>query len=115
MSTPLMAEPAEPVFGSVVPSTPPPPIAGQSAIVIDADSGRVLYAKNADAQRQVASTQKIVTALCVLEAGNVDKAVVIDASDGNCEPTKLDLKAGEAYPRRELLKVLMVKSANDVA
>jgi len=115
VSTPLMAEPAEPFFSSAVPSTPPPPIAGQSAIVIDADSGRVLFAKNADAQRQVASTQKIVTALCVLEAGNVDKAVVIDSSDSNCEPTKLDLKAGEAYPRRELLKVLMVKSANDVA
>lgn len=108
------ALPAEPVAFGSVPATPPPPIAGQSAIVIDADSGRVLFAKNADTPRPVASTQKIITALCVLEAGDIDKTVVIDGSDGNCEPTKLGLQAGETYSRRELLKVLMVKSANDV-
>lgn len=98
-----------------IPATPPPKIAGESAIVIDVISGRVLYAKNADTPRAVASTQKIITALCVLDAGNIDKPVVIDPSDGNCEPTKLGVKPGEVYPRRELLKVLMVKSANDIA
>ncbi|MEO5714760.1 MAG: D-alanyl-D-alanine carboxypeptidase family protein [Luteolibacter sp.] len=98
-----------------IPGTPPPPIAGESAIVIDVVSGRVLYAKNADAPRPVASTQKIITALCVLDAGNIDKPVIIEASDENCEPTKLGVKPGESYPRRELLKVLMVKSANDIA
>lgn len=97
------------------PAVAPPPIAAQSAIVVDPDSGRVLYAKNADVPRAVASTQKIITALCVLDAGDVDKSVVIDKSDGACEPTKLDLKPGESYTRRELLKALMVKSANDVA
>jgi D-alanyl-D-alanine carboxypeptidase (penicillin-binding protein 5/6) len=108
------ALPAEPVAFSSAPATPPPPIVGQSAIVIDADSGRVLFAKNADLPRPVASTQKIVTALCVLEAGDIDKTVVIDRSDANCEPTKLGILPGETYSRRELLKVLMVKSANDV-
>ena len=98
-----------------VPQAPPPPVVGQSAIVVDVESGRVLYAKNADQRRAVASTQKIITALCVLDAGNIDKPVTIDATDGACEPTKLGLKAGEVYTRRELLKVLMVKSANDVA
>ncbi|MEO7101365.1 MAG: D-alanyl-D-alanine carboxypeptidase family protein [Luteolibacter sp.] len=106
---------AAPVRISAIPSTPPPPIAGESAIVIDVVSGRVLYAKNADTPRAVASTQKIITALCVLDAGNIDKPVIIDASDENCEPTKLGVKPGETYPRRELLKVLMVKSANDIA
>ena len=100
---------------SAVPSTPPPPIAGESAIVIDAQSGRVLYAKNADVPRPVASTQKIITALCILDAGNIDSTVTIEATDGACEPTKLDLKPGDHYSRRELLKVLVVKSANDVA
>jgi D-alanyl-D-alanine carboxypeptidase (penicillin-binding protein 5/6) len=103
-----------PVRLAVIPRTPPPPIAGESAIVLDYHSGRVLYAKNADVPRAVASTQKIITALCVLDAGNIDKPVTIAASDGACEPTKLGLKAGEVYTRRELLKVLMVKSANDV-
>lgn len=106
--------PAQPVTFGSVPSTPPPPIVGQSAIVIDADSGRVLYAKNADLPRPVASTQKLITALCVLDAGDIDKTVVVDSSDGQCEPTNLGIKAGETYSRRDLVKVLMVKSANDV-
>lgn len=104
-----------PVRVAAIPPTPPPPVVGQSAIVVDVASGRVLYAKNADQPRAVASTQKLITALCVLDAGNIDKPVVVEASDGNCEPTKLGLKPGEVYSRRELLKVLMVKSANDVA
>ena len=101
----------DPVRVGTIPTTPPPSIVGESAIVVDVASGRVLYAKNADQPRAVASTQKIITALCVLDAGNIDKPITIAATDGNCEPTKL----GETYTRRELLKVLMVKSANDVA
>lgn len=103
----------QPLPGTI-PDKAPPPVAAESAIVVDIGSGRVLYAKNADLPRPVASTQKIVTALCVLEGGDIDKTVKIEASDGNCEPTKLYLKPGETYTRRELLKVLMVKSANDV-
>ena len=105
----------QPLHVAAIPANAPPPVAAESAIVIDVTSGRVLYAKNADAPRAVASTQKIITALCVLDAGNIDKPVTIEASDENCEPTKLGVKPGEVYPRRELLKVLMVKSANDIA
>jgi D-alanyl-D-alanine carboxypeptidase (penicillin-binding protein 5/6) len=63
----------------------------------------------------VASTQKLMTALLVMEAGNLDKVVTIQAVDGNVVPTKLYLKPGEQYTRRELLKVIMVKSANDAS
>ena len=105
----------EPVRVAAIPANPPPPIVGESAIVIDVVSGRVLYAKNADSPRAVASTQKIVTALCILDAGNIDKPITIEGTDTACEPTKLNLKPGEVYSRRELTKVLMVKSANDVA
>ncbi len=100
---------------AAIPPTAPPPITGESAIVVDVVSGRVLYAKNADAPRAVASTQKIITALCILDAGDIDKPVTIQPIDEACEPTRLDVKPGDAYPRRELLKVLMVKSANDIA
>mgnify|MGYP001788326542 CR=1 FL=1 len=58
---------AQPVRVGSIPLNPPPPVIGQSAIVIDVVSGRVLYAKNADEPRAVASTQKIVTALCALD------------------------------------------------
>ena len=106
---------AIPVRIGAIPQTPPPSIFAESAIVIDIESGRVLYAKNADSPRAVASTQKLLTALCVLDAGNVDKPIVITASDGACEPSKLYIKPGETYTRRELLKVLLVRSSNDVA
>lgn len=114
-SNAVVVTPAGPPQPGAIPPVAPPAVAAESAIVIDPDSGRVLYAKNADVLRPVASTQKIVTALCVLDAGNLDKAVSIDKSDGACEPTKLDLRPGESYARRDLLKALMVKSANDVA
>lgn len=103
-----------PVRTATIPLAEPPAVVGESVIVVEVNSGRVLYAKNADLPRAVASTQKIITALCVLDAGNIDKPITIVASDGACEPTKLGLKPGEVYTRRELLKVLMVKSANDV-
>lgn len=112
---PHQATPPGNVPAPSIPRSSPPQVAAESAIVIDQHSGRVLFAKNADLMRPVASTQKIITALCVLEAGNLDKRVVIEASDGNCEPTKLYLKPGEVYTRRYLLQALMVKSGNDVA
>lgn len=109
------ARPVPEIQVPAIPLGPPPSVYAESAIVIDAITGRVLYAKNADQPRAVASTQKLITALCVIDAGNLDKIVTIQASDGACEPTKLYLKPGETYTRRELLKVLLVKSANDVA
>lgn len=105
----------DPVRVASIPRTPPPAVAAESVLVLDLASGRNLYAKNADSVRAVASTQKIITALCVLDAGNIDKLVTISPYDTACEPTKLYLKPGEQYTRRQLLKVLMVKSANDVA
>ena len=98
-----------------LPTTAPPVILGDSAIVVDAMSGRILAAKNPDSPRAVASTQKLMTALLVLEAGSLDQIVTIEAVDGMVEPTKLYLKPGEKYTRRQLLQVIMVKSANDAA
>jgi len=109
----VIAPAAMPVVDA--PDSAPPPVYAESALVVDLNQGSILYAKNADSRRAVASTQKIITALCVLDAGDLDRKVRIAATDGNCEPTKLGIKAGEVYTRRQLLQVLMVKSANDVA
>lgn len=98
-----------------LPSSPPPAIYAKSAIVVDAKTGRPLYQKNADERRQVASTQKLVTALVVTEKGNLSKKVTIQPCDLQVEPTRINFKPGDTYERGELLRALMVKSCNDVA
>lgn len=92
-----------------------PEITAKSAILLDANSGKVLYSKNDDAQRPVASTQKLITALIVAEEGDLDKSVEIEATDTNCEPTKINIRPGQSYTRLQLLNALLVKSGNDVA
>jgi len=96
-------------------AAPVPEITAKSAILVDANSGKVLFTKNDDAQRPVASTQKLITALIVAEAGDLDKSVEIEAVDTNCEPTKINVKPGQTYTRLQLLNALLVKSGNDVA
>lgn len=90
-----------------------PNVYATSAILIDAKTGRVLFQKNADLQRQVASTQKLLTALMISSRGNLDGMLTIVPSDTRVEPTKLGLRAGEQYSRRKLLQAMMVKSSND--
>ena len=92
-----------------------PSIMAVSAILIDARTGRTLYQKNADEPRQVASTQKLLTALIVAEQDPLDSPVHIEREDTTVEPTKVGVRAGESYPRRQLLKAMLVKSANDCA
>jgi len=94
---------------------PAPEITAKSAILVDANTGKVLFTKNDTAQRPVASTQKLLTALIVAEAGNLDKRVEIEPTDTNCEPTKINVKPGQSYTRLQLLNALLVKSGNDVA
>jgi serine-type D-Ala-D-Ala carboxypeptidase (penicillin-binding protein 5/6) len=86
-----------------------------SVIVVDANSGKILYEKNADQVRAPASTQKLLTALIVAETGFLDQPVTVHSVDTLCEPVKLGIKGGETYRRMDLLRALLVKSPNDVA
>jgi D-alanyl-D-alanine carboxypeptidase (penicillin-binding protein 5/6) len=92
-----------------------PIITAKSAILFDANTGKVLYKKNENYRMPVASTQKLMTALIVAETGGLDQFMTIAPSDTEAEPTKLYLRAGDSYPRQQLLTALLVKSANDVA
>ncbi len=93
----------------------PPQIYGKSAILFDANTGEVLYKKADTDSTPVASTQKLLTALVVAKAGDLDGELTIEKSDTLEEPTKLYLKEGDQYRRADLVKALLVKSANDVA
>ncbi len=91
------------------------PLVARSAISLDLQTGKVLYAKNTDAVEFPASSTKILTALLIIEAGNLDQVVTVQLEDTKVEPSALEIKVGETYTRRELLFALLLKSANDVA
>ncbi|MGJ8695875.1 MAG: D-alanyl-D-alanine carboxypeptidase family protein [Verrucomicrobiaceae bacterium] len=113
IATPVRVQPS--IVRPALPDPAAPSVYAASAIVVDAVTGRILFEKNARTERAVASTQKLLTALCVVRAGPLTDEVVIEHSDTLVEPTKLYLKPGERYTRGELLKALIVKSGNDVA
>ena len=92
-----------------------PIITAECAILFDANTGRVIYKKNENEQRAVASTQKLLTALIIAESGDLSAPVLIDKTDMLAAPTKLYLKTGERYTRQQLLTALLIKSPNDVA
>src|SRR5258705_13728390 len=92
-----------------------PKVVAESAATIDSFTGEFLFVKNENAPQYPASSTKILTALLVIEAGDLDKLVTVDLSDTNDEPSNFELQPGEQYTRRQLLYGLMLKSANDVA
>jgi D-alanyl-D-alanine carboxypeptidase (penicillin-binding protein 5/6) len=102
-------------FDVIAAKTAGPNIRATSWLLLDAHTGKHLASRNAETPRAVASTQKLVTALVVLDAGNLDKKIRVESSDCHVEPTCLGIKAGEVYTRRELLYAFLVKSCNDVA
>jgi len=111
---PVPVAPASAGAASAYP-TSAPAIYAASAIAIDAATGRTLYSKNADVERPVASTQKLLTALLVVQRGGLDGPVTVSSSDTGVEPSKLGISAGQSYTRRQLLTAMMVKSCNDAA
>ena len=104
--------PARPL---ATPTTPAPKPNCAAVCVIDPNNGRILYAHNANTRRQVASTQKIITALCVCDAKDLDKMVTIRPSDNLAPPIRLNLKPGTQYRKIDLLRAMLTGSFNDVA
>ena len=90
-------------------------ISADSAIVLDGQTGRVLYEKLPDKQSLIASTTKIMTALVVCEQVNVLDRVRIPAEAVGIEGSSMYLKAGEVLTVQELLYGLMLHSGNDAA
>lgn len=104
-----------PVRPLPLPTTEAPAPGCAAVCVIDPYNGNVLYGYNANTRRQVASTQKLVTALCVCDTKDLDKIVTVQASDRMVPPIRLNLRPGEQYTRRELMKIMLTGSYNDVA
>jgi D-alanyl-D-alanine carboxypeptidase len=86
-----------------------------SSVLMEAGSGRVLYSKNADDERLIASTTKIMTAIVALENGNTDDVITVKAELANTEGSAMYLSAGEKVSLGTLLYGLLLCSGNDAA
>ena len=93
-----------------------PGISAASAILIDGESGRVLYAQNAEEERPIASITKLMTALVAVESHpDLSEVVTIRTEWTGVEGSSMYLKAGEELTLEALLYGLMLASGNDAA
>jgi D-alanyl-D-alanine carboxypeptidase (penicillin-binding protein 5/6) len=92
-----------------------PPLSARSAILMEASTGAVAYERAADKRRPIASTTKLMTALLTMEHAKL--ADMVTASDYVAAPieSKLSLRPGERLSVADLLRGLMLESANDAA
>lgn len=86
-----------------------------SAILMDLDSGRIIYANNKDLVRSVASISKIMTAVVAIESDKLDEIVTVGSEIKSAYGSGIYIKEGEELTLRDLLYGLMLRSGNDAA
>ncbi len=92
-----------------------PQIAARAAVVIEYESGRVLYEKNSQMQLPMASTTKIMTTLLTLESGDIDEWFTVDSEAIKVEGSSMGLSEGKTVTKRILCYGMMLPSGNDAA
>ncbi|MFZ5633124.1 MAG: D-alanyl-D-alanine carboxypeptidase family protein [Bacillota bacterium] len=88
-------------------------VTADAAVVMDADTGQVLYAKNPHQPRPIASTTKIMTALLAIECGDLKGVVTVSPRAAGVEGSSIYLRAGERLSLEELLYGALMHSGND--
>ena len=91
-----------------------PDVALKAGVLVDAD-GRVLWARQEDARRAMASITKIMTAVVALESGSLDEMVMVPAAATRVGESTSFLKTGDELSMQHMLEALLVKSGNDAA
>ncbi len=92
-----------------------PVVSSHYAVLVDAVTGEVLWTRNADARRPIASTTKMLTAILLLERGHLDDVVTAPNGVQYLPDSSLHLKPGEKITLRDLLYAMLLRSANDTA
>ena len=87
----------------------------KAAVLMDGDSGRILYGKNENEIMPMASTTKVMTLIVVLENASLDDTVTISSYASSMPDVQLGAKTGEQYKLKDLLYSLMLESHNDSA
>jgi len=93
----------------------PPYIIGSSGILIDSESGQVLYVKEDNKRMYPASTTKVLTAIIAIENSSLDEIVLIPLEACDAEGSSIGLQEGELITMEDLLYALMLNSGNDAA
>lgn len=91
------------------------PVSGQAAVLMEQESGRVLYAKNEHQPLKIASITKIMTAIIAIESGKMDETLVVSKTAEGTEGSSLYLTSGEKLLLEDLVYGLMLRSGNDAA
>jgi len=92
-----------------------PAVGAKAAILMDAKTGKVLYAKNVHERRPIASTTKITTAILTLEKATLTEEVYVSERAAVTAESAIWLEAGERLTVEQLVYALMLYSANDAA
>ncbi len=90
-------------------------VSAHSAIVIEASTGHVVFEKDADTRRPMASTTKIMTALVAIESGDLSREITVSKEAEGVEGSSIYLKTGDKITLESLVWALMLESANDAA
>lgn len=90
-------------------------VAATSAILMDMDSNRILYAKDIHNVRSVASISKIMTAVLAIESGKLDEVVTINDEIKKAYGSAIYIQVDEQLSLRDLVYGLMLRSGNDAA
>ena len=90
-------------------------VSAKSAILIEAKTGKVLFAKNEHAKMSMASTTKIMTALLALEYGDFNTEIIATKEMVTVEGTALGLRVGDKITLEGLVYGMMLSSGNDAA
>lgn len=94
---------------------PQPKVAATGAVLMDAETGRVLWGKNEHAPMAMASTTKIMTAVLALESGRAEETVTVSKRAVSAPPVEMGLTSGEKIKLGDLTLALMLESKNDAA
>ena len=100
---------------SVSAKASPQTVSSHSVVLYEPESGRVLYAKNADVPRPMASTTKLMTALVAVEHLEAGRVITVPASAVLVEGSSMGLRGGDTLTVRDLLAGLLLSSGNDAA
>ncbi|MFD1849673.1 D-alanyl-D-alanine carboxypeptidase family protein [Oceanobacillus bengalensis] len=91
----------------------PPKLVSEAAIMIDSQTGTVLYEKSGNKEMYPASLTKIATAIYAIETGNLDDVVKVSENARDIEGTRVYLEEGEEVTLRTLIQGLLINSGND--